>query len=392
MAPKKLPLPEIATFFVATSGNCHLFCCHFRKLPKSGTFFVATSGNCPKVTLSGSGTRWTHSFKSNVWHIPECVTRMRFESDLKECEPNCYRSEHPEHQNTSHQPPNHQPTTMSIINIPTQFHQDPTMFNDKCVRENVVFVTEHVPKKYAKGAVSPYKLCGKLCKKYNLDLKHLKVLWKSVSSFRDYNRPVNTFWELLHDQIEFLHGDKSWVCVDQSNVLDQLRQKIPLRHISRLVGDFLIPKDCHKQFYDPTPGQINAARRIIVDGCWGMEDVPSPQKFQGMGVCVTGYWLGVPCPRTCPKPWNISKFIFGTHESEKPQKWFLTSSRPQISTLWAKSSRPAWIPSQASYKFTNYIKNKKKYIKKPPYPRGFFLAFILDVSHGLYIQLFSNCR
>lgn len=209
---------------------------------------------------------------------------------------------------------------MSIIEIPTKFHQDSIMFDDKCCRESVVFVTDHVPQKYAKGAVSPYKMCGKLCKKYNLDVTHLKVLWKNQDIFRDYSRPANTFWELLHDQIVFLHEDKSWVCIEQSNILDQLKQKIPLRHISKLVGDFLIPEESHKQFYNPTPGQINAQRRTILEGFWEMEDVLSPQKFRGIGVCINRFWTQGFLPLCISKALKYFKIHFFDARKQKNAK------------------------------------------------------------------------
>ena len=158
-------------------------------------------------------------------------------------------------------------------------------------------MTEHDPKKYAKGEISPYKLCLGLCKKYNLDAKHVKELRKNVAEIRTYGHHVNAFYELLHDQIQLLHADRSYVEIEKSGVLKQLGQKIQLSHISRLVGEFLIPKEKPTQFYAPAPGrriESNMEVRPISEYWEGATArPPAHAEFRGMGVYVR-VWQNIP--------------------------------------------------------------------------------------------------
>jgi hypothetical protein len=151
-------------------------------------------------------------------------------------------------------------------------------------------MTEHDPKKYAKGETSPYKMCLELCKKYNLDATHVKELRKNVAEIRTWGHHVNAFYELLHDQIQLLHADKSYVEIEKSGVLKELGQKIQLSHISRLVGEFLIPKEKPTQFYAPAPGRkIESSTEVRpISEYWegATARPPAHAEFRGMGVYV----------------------------------------------------------------------------------------------------------
>ena len=179
---------------------------------------------------------------------------------------------------------------MSIINIPTQHHHDHGIFYHECQLAGIVFMTEHDPKKYTKGETSPYKMCLELCKKYNLDATHVKELRKNVAEIRTWGHHVNAFYELLHDQIQLLHADKSYVEIEKSGVLEELGQKIQLSHISRLVGEFLIPKEKPTQFYAPAPGRKIEKNMVIrpISEYWegATSRPPAHAEFRGMGVYV----------------------------------------------------------------------------------------------------------
>ena len=94
---------------------------------------------------------------------------------------------------------------------------------------------------HVKGDITPYRACLNLCKLHGLDPSHLRAIRNSRGLIAG---EFAALWELLHDQIVLLTAPAAaleFEKIEKSRVLDQLRQKIPVSHISRLVGDFLKP-------------------------------------------------------------------------------------------------------------------------------------------------------
>ena len=95
---------------------------------------------------------------------------------------------------------------------------------------------------------------------------------------------MSALYELLHNQITFIHEDASFFDMEKSCVLEQLKQKIPLSNISRLVGNYLIPNKKPRLYYQPKEGQKLKY----------VPSLPAPARFRGMGVNITAY-LDNPC-------------------------------------------------------------------------------------------------
>ena len=172
-------------------------------------------------------------------------------------------------------------------------------------------------------------MCLELCKKYNLDETHVKELRKNVAEIRSWGHHVNAFYELLHDQIQLLHADKSYVEIEKSGVLKELGQKIQLSHISRLVGEFLIPKEKPTQFYAPAPGRefgffsrpVRTTREILE----GTDPTPVHAEFRGMGVyvrCWEGTRLHIDFPKVV-KALKYFKIQFWDERKEESAKMIM---------------------------------------------------------------------
>ena len=94
--------------------------------------------------------------------------------------------------------------------------------------------------KRKKGDVTHYMRCIELCKSRGLNPLHVRKI-------REYRGIIescdSTLWELLHDQIYLLLEDEhqAFKDLESSRVLEKLGQKIGLRHISRILGEYLKP-------------------------------------------------------------------------------------------------------------------------------------------------------
>ena len=98
--------------------------------------------------------------------------------------------------------------------------------------------------KRKKGDATHYMRCIELCKSRGLNPLHVRKI-------REYRGIIescdSTLWELLHDQIYLLLEDEhqAFKNLKSSRVLEKLGQKIGLRHISRILGEYLKPIHPH---------------------------------------------------------------------------------------------------------------------------------------------------
>ena len=158
-----------------------------------------------------------------------------------------------------------------------------------CQENKVVFPINHnnQPRTRTKGEITPYRECLNLCKSHGLKLTHLRAIRYHLATIGTLS--FVGFWELLHDQIKLLTAGAvalEYEKIQNSRVLKQLRQKIPLNHISRLVGDFLRPRTTPAFNYCPRslPWVPTTFRGLGVtfNGCYYRNASPDPKLLEAL--------------------------------------------------------------------------------------------------------------